>query len=102
MVEASRRKLSTSSFNAEEPASKRKKVEHPQGLVNVNIEEQRLREANGEVDPKPHGREVIIQFRNVEEKEVGVQISINSGSSKGDLNKILAEFLPDNKEFQLY
>lgn len=72
-----------------------------QGLVNVNIEEQKQKEANGEVDIKPQGREVIIQFKNTEDQEVGVQISISSASSKLDLNKILAEFL-EGEEAQLY
>ena len=110
MVEARRSKriLSASSnqLEAEEPASKRQKLHHEPvaksvGLINVNIEEQK---AAGTQDLKPQGREVIIQFRNNEDKEVGTQISINSGSSKMDLNKILTEFLSEggSTEFQLY
>lgn len=41
---------------------------------------------------------MIIQFKDAEEKEVGVQISIDSLASKRDLNLMLAEFLPEQDE----
>jgi len=57
-VRKSKRKLSASSGQLilEEPSSKRVKLHH-EGLINVNIEEQK---ASGTKDLKPQGREVII------------------------------------------
>ena len=34
---------------------------------------------------------MIIQFRDQEEKEVGFEISVDSNTSKSDLNKLLSE-----------
>lgn len=44
------------------------------------------------------GKQVIIQFKDAEDKEVGMQISVDSLVSKKDLNAMLAEFLPEPDE----
>ena len=82
MVESSakRRRLSS-----DRSSNKRKKTEHveplakmkPEALVNVNIEEEKERKANGEAEPDKSAavegsQDVIIQFKNNEGDEVGV------------------------------
>lgn len=41
---------------------------------------------------------MIIQFKDDKDELVGVQISVDSLSSKSDLNKMLAEFLKDKDD----
>ena len=65
------------------------------GLVNVNVEEYKQNPEIFEEELKQEsGTQVIIQFKDAEEKEIGVQISLDSLASKRDLNEMLAEFLP--------
>jgi hypothetical protein len=43
-------------------------------------------------------REVIIKFRDVDGKEVGYEISVDTNSTKADLNKMLNEIIePEEK-----
>ena len=51
-------------------------------------------------------KQVIIQFKDADEKEVGAQLSVPANASKADLNVMLATFLEEQKketdEFQIY
>jgi hypothetical protein len=44
------------------------------------------------------GTQVVIQFKDDDGDNVGVQISVDSMSSKADLNKMLAEFLTPEQD----
>lgn len=46
---------------------------------------------NAPVEEESKQQTVIIQFRDQEEKEVGFEISVDSNTSKSDLNKLLSE-----------
>lgn len=46
---------------------------------------------NAQVEEESKSQTVIIQFRDQEEKEVGFEISVDSNTSKSDLNKLLSE-----------
>lgn len=98
-----------------EPKSKRQKTSHQLadvpinskkvkkaaqgGLINVNVEEYVNNPEAFEPEQKESsGKQVIIQFKDAEDKEVGMQISVDSLVSKKDLNAMLAEFLPEPDE----
>ena len=75
---------------------KRRKLDAAfEGLTNVNYTADVLGQ---EDEPKVGGTQCIIQFEDDDGEVVGVQISVDSMSSKGDLNKMLAEFLQDKQE----
>lgn len=44
-------------------------------------------------EPKIGGHQLVIQFKDNDGNQVGVQISVDSLSSKQDLNKMLSEFI---------
>ena len=46
---------------------------------------------NQPVEEESKSQTIIIQFRDQEEKEVGFKISVDSNTSKADLNKLLSE-----------
>ena len=46
---------------------------------------------NQPIEEECKSQTVIIQFRDQEEKEVGFEISVDSRTSKADLNKLLQE-----------
>ena len=76
-----------------EQSKKRRKLDNAfEGLTNLNYTAEVLNEPD---EPKVGGTQVIIQFKDDDGEEVGVQISLDSLSSKGDLNKMLYEFLAD-------
>lgn len=78
-----------------------KKTQKPQsgGLINVNVEEYKNNPEAFEPEKKESsGKQVIIQFKDAEDKEVGMEISVDSLASKRDLNEMLAEFLPEQDE----
>ena len=80
----------------EKSSLKRRKLDQAfSGLTNINYTAEILNEPE---EPRLGGTQVIIQFKDDKDELVGVQISVDSLSSKGDLNKMLAEFLKDKEE----
>jgi len=61
-------------------------------LTNLNYNAETLADI---AKPVLSGTQVIIQFKDDEGKSVGVQVSVDSFSTKADLNKMLQEFLAD-------
>jgi ribosome assembly protein 4 len=77
----------------QEPAKKRQKVDKVyDGLTNLNYNAETLADI---AKPILSGTQVIIQFKDDEGQSVGVQVSVDSFSTKADLNKMLQEFLAD-------
>lgn len=76
--------------------NKRRKLDSAfEGLTNLNYTADVL---NQEDEVRVGGTQCIIQFKDDDGEVVGVQISVDSLSSKGDLNKMLHEFLQDQKQ----
>ena len=69
---------------------------------------QRLVVKRQKVEEEQKVQTVIIQFRNQEETDVGFEISVDSTTSKIDLNKLLKEVKEpeenedENQRFQFY
>ena len=69
---------------------------------------QRLVVKRQKVEEEQKVQTVIIQFRNQEEADVGFEISVDSTTSKIDLNKLLKEVKEpeenedENQRFQFY
>ena len=69
---------------------------------------QRLVVKRQKVEEEQKVQTIIIQFRNQEEKDVGFEISVDSTTSKIDLNKLLKEVKEpeenedENQRFQFY
>ena len=76
---------------------KKEKVEDG-GLTNVNVEEYKADPQKFEEElnlTKPVGAQVFIQFQDAESNELGQQISVDSFSSKKELNAVLFQLLED-------
>jgi hypothetical protein len=75
---------------------KRRKIDSAfLGLTNVNYNPEVLSEPE---QMRQGGTQVVIQFKDDDGDNVGVQISVDSMSSKADLNKMLAEFLTPEQD----
>lgn len=68
-----------------------------EGLTNLNYNPEHLN-ASDDDEQRVGGTQVIIQFKDDDGEAVGVQISVDSLSSKQDLNKMLAEFLTEKED----
>lgn len=83
-----------------EPSGKRMKTRHQEPLKPSDPEDPKAQQESEE----HKNQTVIIQFRDSEDNDVGFEISVDTTTSKADLNRLIREVKDpeEGEEHQLY